>query len=525
LAIIGSVLGLARWWSGFPRLIPEFPELPSMVGNSALMGILLGASLLLLGARVPSRGLELARKILAGIAAAIAAVTHAEYVLGMDLTIDYVIAPAERRLSGEHPGRPSPQSATAFLFVAVALLNVRAPRAFRRSLAGVLATVSGLIALAVLLGYLFGAAALYGPLSQMRNAGMAIPTVIVTLVLSFGILAFRIDDGGVLSILTKEDSGGATARYFVVWLLGLAPVTGVIAIGARLGIYSAPFASALVVTCGILAVSAFTFRVSWRLSRMDAERRRAELENARLYAEAQRAVQIRDDVVGIVAHDLRNPLGSVLAQAGLLRRLGIEPGTREQKAVESIERAVKRMNRLVQDLLDVTRMEAGRLSVEPTRVTVRELVDRVVESQGPLAASASLALRVEVAREPLEIWADRDRIQQIFENLIGNAIKFTSPGGTIVVGVSPGEGEVRFQVADTGSGIASDDLPHVFERFWQVRRPGRHGAGLGLPIAKGIVESHNGRIWVESTPAVGTTFFFTIPSSPRAEDPLVSPAS
>jgi hypothetical protein len=130
------------------------------------------------------------------------------------------------------------------------------------------------------------------------------------------------------------------------------------------------------------------------------------------------------------------------------------------------------MNRFVQDLLDVTRMEAGRLSVEPTRVTVREVVDRVVESQGPLAAAASLALRVDVAQGPLELWADRDRLQQVFENLIGNAIKFTSAGGTIVVGASPCEGEVRFQVADTGCGIAG---PATWTAWGGARAPDRQG--------------------------------------------------
>jgi len=125
-----------------------------------------------------------------------------------------------------------------------------------------------------------------------------------------------------------------------------------------------------------------------------------------------------------------------------------------------------------------------------------------------------------VARDLPDVWADRDRLEQVFENLVGNAVKFTPRGGTIVVGATPRAGEVLFWVADTGAGIASGDLPHVFERFWQARRPGRRGAGLGLPIVKGIVEAHDGRIWVESTPGRGSTFFFTIPSAPRAEEQL-----
>jgi signal transduction histidine kinase len=112
-----------------------------------------------------------------------------------------------------------------------------------------------------------------------------------------------------------------------------------------------------------------------------------------------------------------------------------------------------------------------------------------------------------------EIWGDRDRLLQVFENLIGNAIKFTEAGGRIAVGATASGGEVVFRVADTGCGITSENLPRVFDRFWQATRANRQGAGLGLPITKGIVEAHGGRIWVESTPNRGTTFSFTIPQT------------
>jgi signal transduction histidine kinase len=117
-----------------------------------------------------------------------------------------------------------------------------------------------------------------------------------------------------------------------------------------------------------------------------------------------------------------------------------------------------------------------------------------------------------------EVWADRDRLLQVFENLIGNAIKFTGSGGRVTVGAVPHEGGVQFWVHDTGAGISGEDLPHVFDRFWQARKANRRGAGLGLPIARGIVEAHGGRIWVESTSGQGSTFFFAIPAAPRAEE-------
>ncbi len=109
-----------------------------------------------------------------------------------------------------------------------------------------------------------------------------------------------------------------------------------------------------------------------------------------------------------------------------------------------------------------------------------------------------------------DVWADRDRLLRVFDNLVGNALKFTPPGGHIRVGAALNEDEVRFWVADTGVGIATEDLPHVFDRFWQARKGERRGTGLGLTIVKAIIEAHGGRIWVESALGVGTTFFFAL---------------
>jgi PAS domain S-box-containing protein len=242
-----------------------------------------------------------------------------------------------------------------------------------------------------------------------------------------------------------------------------------------------------------------------------ADRAAIAIENARHYRSAVQATQLRDRVLGIVAHDLRNPLSTILMQTSALRRQGPEPQRRSEEPVEVIHRAAKRMNRLIQDLLDVARMEAGQLTLERGRLSAGALIAEAVEMQKPLAASSSLELRVEVDPDLAEVWGDRNRLLQVFENLIGNAIKFTQVGGRITAGATSGDGEVVFQVRDTGCGIPSEHLPHVFDRFWQATRTGRRGAGLGLPIAKGIVEAHGGRIWVESAAGSGSTFFFTIP--------------
>ena len=245
-----------------------------------------------------------------------------------------------------------------------------------------------------------------------------------------------------------------------------------------------------------------------------ARRAAIAVENARLYRAAQRAVQARDDVLGVVVHDLRNPLGTILMSVDLLRHGDLE---RERRATDAIERSATRMNRLIQDLLEVARAEAGVLTMEQANLSAAAVLSEAVQAQTEHASSRSLELRLDLAEGLPQLWADRDCLLQVFENLIGNALKFTEPGGFIIVGAAPREREVVFWVSDTGAGIADADQPHVFDRFWQGRRGRRHGAGLGLPIAKRIVEAHGGRIWFESSPGRGSTFSFTIPTAHRPE--------
>jgi signal transduction histidine kinase len=239
----------------------------------------------------------------------------------------------------------------------------------------------------------------------------------------------------------------------------------------------------------------------------------------RLEEELRRALQMRDEVLGIVAHDLRNPLSTIIVQASIMQASalvqgGPEPERRGQLAAESISRAANRMKHLIQDLLDVAQVEAGGLRVQRAEESARDLVLEAVDTQRSLADSAALKLEIDLERELPTVWCDRNRLLQVFENLIGNAIKFTPPSGRIEVGAGRREKEVLFWVSDTGCGIPPESQDHVFDRFWQAtRHGGRPGVGLGLPITRGIVEAHGGRIWVDSTVGRGTTFFFAIPGT------------
>jgi PAS domain S-box-containing protein len=257
-----------------------------------------------------------------------------------------------------------------------------------------------------------------------------------------------------------------------------------------------------------------------RLAEELARRASLSLENVRLYRAAERAIKDRDDVLAVVAHDLRNPLGAILMQAGMLKRREPARDSPAHRSAERIEGAVQRMNRLIQDLLDIIRVEAGRLVLERAELEPREMAKEAVDAHRALAAAASIELRLNLGEHVPNIFGDRYRLLRVFENLIGNALKFTPAGGRVTVGVVPLPEAVLFYVRDSGAGISSEDLPHVFDRFWQASRPqvGKRGdSGLGLPIVKGLVETHGGSVWVESRLGEGSTFYFTVPAAPPPE--------
>lgn len=233
------------------------------------------------------------------------------------------------------------------------------------------------------------------------------------------------------------------------------------------------------------------------------------LDNTRLHKAEQRATKLRDEVLGIVAHDLGNLLASVSLQAEMLRPPSNQPDRRSSRPAEAIQRAVSRMHRIIRDLLDVTQLESENARLLKESVSAAELAAEALAIHRELALAKSLDLRFE-SEEDLNLWVDKNRALQILENLIGNALKFTVKGG-VSLRVEREGNEAVFAVADSGVGIDTNHLPHVFDRFWQVNTQRRAGAGLGLSIAKALVDAHGGRIWVESELGKGSTFFFTLP--------------
>jgi PAS domain S-box-containing protein len=230
------------------------------------------------------------------------------------------------------------------------------------------------------------------------------------------------------------------------------------------------------------------------------------VNDAHLYDEAHRALRARDEVLAVVSHDLRNPLSTIELSAGSLLRMSHG----DEEAILRIKRAGERMSVLIRDLLDASAIDAGRLRIEPGEHVIGPLVSEALDLFRPLADEKCVALSAEVAAPSERVVCDRNRIVQVFSNLLGNALKFTSGGGSVTVNVVRDDQSVRFAVTDTGCGISEDQLAHVFDRYWQGRGAGL-GVGLGLAIAKGIVEAHRGAIHVESTRGQGSTFVFSLP--------------
>jgi len=229
------------------------------------------------------------------------------------------------------------------------------------------------------------------------------------------------------------------------------------------------------------------------------------------------AVQARDEVLAIVSHDLRNPVGTIFSAASLLLEFDLSPERRRDHLV-SIKRSADRLSHLIRDLLDVARIEAGALRVTPARFELAGVLEELMGYQKEAAERQGVSLGTQCHGEKVQLYGDRHRVLQVLSNLVDNALKFTGEGGRVEIGGREGGqgGGAVLWVSDTGSGISPQDQERLFDRFWQVARRDKRGAGLGLSIVKGLVEAHGGRVWVESREGEGSTFYFELPGEAEA---------
>jgi signal transduction histidine kinase len=232
--------------------------------------------------------------------------------------------------------------------------------------------------------------------------------------------------------------------------------------------------------------------------------------DARLKAELMSGA--REEVLGVVAHDLRNPLGVFAGTISLLQEFDLAPADRD-RVLGAASRAADQMKRLVNDLVDVTRLETGQLALETEELPVAPLLIEAAEAIAQPAATKRIVITMSPPAGDLCVIADRGRVAQVFSNLLGNAVKFTPEAGRVTLRAWRDGGDVVFEVADNGPGVSQENQARLFDRFWQARASDLRGMGLGLAISKAIVEAQHGRMWVESEVGVGSRFYFALPSA------------
>ncbi|MCC7053160.1 MAG: PAS domain S-box protein [Gemmatimonadaceae bacterium] len=249
-----------------------------------------------------------------------------------------------------------------------------------------------------------------------------------------------------------------------------------------------------------------------------SEQRRTEALAHRALADAETAVRDRDDLLGLVSHDLRNPVNAVKMLAAALLRIPSDPSANRLPPSASehasvMLQAATQMDTLIQDLLDVTRLERGKLRLSRRPEAIGALMATTADLLAPLAAARGVTLETELEAGLPLVDIDPDRIAQVLSNLVGNAVKFTPEGGSVRMRALRQPTGILMMVQDTGIGIAAEDLPFVFDRFWQSKRTDRSGAGLGLAIAHGIVRAHGGTLSLESELGRGTSALLTLPAA------------
>lgn len=509
VTLVIGLLVLVGWGLDVELLKSTLPGIGAMNPVSTVAFMLSGLALwgLHRGAERPAVrcGLHLG----AALVLAIALMRLAEYTGRVDPDVDLLLY--AEKVTGTLPqSRMALNEAVGFLAVGLAiwLLARRGGRALIPAQLLLLATLA--LAGVAATGYA------YHTLSLARLSHylpMPLNSALAFVVLCLGLFWARPTEG-LMAIFAYDTAGGRMARLLVPTciavplLLGLASLQGYLS-----GFYDEALALALT---AILCVGALLGAVTWTavsLHRLDLTRLELtaalRAQNARL----QELDRLKSNFVNAISHDLKTPLTAILGYAELVEDQVAGPLSPEYRGyMGQIERATRRLEGMVNDLLDFARMDAGTFQLRPEQADLGAAVQEVVESLQPLAEEAHVRLGVELPDEPLALTMDAPRIQRVVTNLVGNALKFTPEGGSVHVKAFRQEGALRTEVTDTGVGIAPEDQAKLFQRFSQLQAgKARGGTGLGLSISKALVEAHQGRIGVMSEPGKGSTFWFELP--------------
>jgi signal transduction histidine kinase len=504
-AATGGMATLLGWAIGVPQLADWFgigiPQLP----NNALATAVAGTALLLLvkGRRVLALPLAL-------FVAAVGGLTLAEHLGARDFGIDRLLLTHEWGMAvSSAPGRMGPPASTCFLLIGLGLLAAAWPRT--RGVAAIGAQLALWIALLALVGYLLGAQPLY---SIPRYTVISLQSTVTLLALGAGLLLSLEDRQPMRSILAPTASSRLIRRVFpgillVPVALGWAAVRAVDA-----GLSDPGFAIAAVVI-GVMMV--LTGLLWWSAAAVNEHEQRLQDSRGELamsLSELEREDRRKNEFLATLAHELRNPLAPIRTGLAVLARSDAEPGLAASTRA-MMDRQVSHMVRLIDDLLDLSRITRDRIELRMDTVSLRGVLDQALEACTPLYEGARQLLVVDPPPEHLQVHGDAARLVQVFCNLLTNASKFTPPGGRIDVRHSIDGSLATVAVADTGRGIPADRLQDVFDMFTQLSSPlDRHhgGLGIGLTLSRRLVQMHGGYLTAASDgEGKGSTFSVTLP--------------
>jgi signal transduction histidine kinase len=534
VAILGAV-ALAGWALNLPFVTTAttggYPILPLM----ALCFVLAGGALTMAVRPHRTPTTEAVQQTLAALVATIAGLTLYEYLRGSESGFDLLLFGEKlRKISSHPPGRISINSAGSLLLFALALLSIPHDRRKQDLRAQMFATPALLIALLAILGYLFGVKGMY---SLSQSSGMALWTAIGQLILGVGILV-AIRDRGVAVLLMDDGAAGVLTRRLLPAAL-LAPILlGVIRIlGESSGFYETEFGVSLFAVASILT---FVGLVLWsarvlrntdkervdllaleQQARVHAEKARSEAEAAR--TEAERANNSKTDFLAVMSHELRTPLTAIMGYEELLSDGITGPVTELQRQqLGRINASARHLLGLIDEILTFARVDVGRERIRWESMSVNHTIADAAALVEPMAAAKSINFIVELLEEDQAIQTDGTKLRQMLVNLFSNGIKFTEKG-EVRVGLSVSIGSLEVSIADTGVGIAAENIEEIFEPFWQAEQTATRktgGTGLGLSVTRKLARLLGGDVTVASRVGMGTIFLLTLPMKAPAGETI-----
>lgn len=503
-AICVGLVVLIGWLFDLERLKRVLPGFVAMNPMTATLFIIAGTALAMSILRKPSKVRRMLTRILSLIVVAVALTKLLDVIVHWLPNVDELLFAS--KLSNIHdqmPNRMAPNTALNFILVGLSLLTLHLPaRRFSQSQAFAILAAFG--ALLPVTGYAYGVHSFNGMATFIP---MALHTAVTFLILAAGLFFARPETGFAQVFSTNDPRGVMARRLFPLAVLLILSLGWLHLWGERHGFYESEFGTTLfAITLSIL----FVILVRWTVFTVGKLEEEREIANARLHDLNRR----KDEMIAVVSHDLCSPLTGFRMVIDLLREKPEQPSN---DLLDLMDHSARRMVSMVRGLLDVAKLQSDEVELEYEEMLVS---DAIRQSMEPLAINANakqITLKLDIAPGEPIVCVDHLRVSQIFNNLLSNAVKFTAPGGRVSVSVESADDGVRVAVGDTGLGIPKNDLPHVFDKYYQASTKataGEKGTGLGLAIVRELVLLHGGKIDVSSEVNRGTTFTVYLPQKP-----------